>query len=431
MDAIRFPAAPLQGTFRITGQPEPTRPGEPASSAAPRPTPSGPDLTAFREYARARGLREDDFLDGVRTLLADPAPSPPAEDRPQALLRLLEAFPPAAGRTLLGSCHREVLTSIHEMLAPPKNDVERKGMTVTGYVTSYRDAETIEVKTRRADQPVAPYLQAVDDYIALAKLVGKGFQKPEGNLAEVRYGAVSAFQVEYLNLYREPVMTGLFREFLPEVGRSDYALHLARTTRDWSPAERQVLRDAHGAVKSRSGGDQAWRSTRLAMDCRQPGEDLPHLALEIDRAWSEGNREATRLNKEFPGLRMPKLEPLVLSATETRPPGASPVPQVLRTLEGYFLTGTMEGLAPLDRALEEAFPAATVPPALRERLEDQLLESVKARRRQGLDPETSLQRAVEDCRILVAPAGETADPGTIEADGEHVRIGGISLEIRR
>ncbi len=345
-------------------------------------------------------------------------------------MRLLEAFPPPAGTPLARCPHKEVLASIADMLEPPKNDVERTGMTTTSYVTSFRPDETTVVKVRRADVPPGTFMEAVDDYITLAKLVGTGFQKRPGDLADVRYGAVSAFQVEYQNLYREPVMTGLFRDFVERVGRSDYALTLAQATRDWSPEDRQGLKDALAAVRDRAGNDEAWRCVRLAMETRRPGEDIRDLAVDIDRTWSGATGQSTRLHDEFPGVPWPKLESLMLAAAEKRPTGEAPSAEFQRLLEGYYLTGRTEGLAPLVEALRTAFPAEGVPPALRQKVTDQFFESVKARRRQGLEPQTAIQRSLEDCRILVNPS-PVETPGTIRRDGERVQIGGISLEVRR
>ena len=425
MEPIRFvPPSPV-GPRRAPATPAEAPPASEPRSRAFEPS---PELVPFQDYARARGLREDDFLQGVRTLLSDPAPSPPREDRPQALRTLLEAFPPAPGRTLLGSSHREVLASIDEMRGPATSDLQRKGMTSTGYLATHRPEETLEVKYRRPDAPLTTYLQAVEDYVALARLVESGLRREPGDLAEVRHAAAGAFQVEYQHLYREPVMTGLFREFLGEVGRSDHALQLARLARDLEPSQRQEIRQAHASVRERSGADAAWVATRLAMDCRRPGEGLPWLAGELDRGWVEGSNEAVRLNREFPGLGMPRLGPLLVAAAETREGGASPVPGLFRTLEGYFLTGSPQGMAPLVAAFDAAFPPQRLEPVLRGKLLDQAVDSLKVRRRQGLDPETSMKRALEDVRLLLGTG--TDSPGTIEEEGSRIRIGGISREVR-
>lgn len=400
----------------------------PAAPAAPPPEPQDDRLAPFRDYAKAQRLQEGDFLDGVRQILDDPAPSPPKADRAQALLRLLKAYPPTPGRTLLGSSHRDVLASVADMLAPPKNEVEQKGMTITGYVTSFRESETIEAKYRRADVPVGTYLEAVDDYIDLCQRVGRGFDKAPGDLGSVRYGGVSAFQVVYQNLYKEPVMTGLFRDFLSSVGRSDYALHLARVSRDWTPQARQELSTTFRAVKEKSqSADEAWRCLRLAMDVRKPGEDLQALALDFHEAWTAGTRDVLALNKAYQGLVIPKVEPLVLRAAEEHQPGQSIVPRLRTLLEGYFLTGSMEADATLQGAFDKGFPAGSVPTESREGLLDRFKQSVDERRRRGVKPDEAFARALEDVQILVA---QPLPPGRIEEDGRHVRIGEIELDVR-
>lgn len=424
MEPIRPSPAPV-GPRRAPAAPAAEPPASEPRSRAFEPS---PELVAFRDYARARGLREDDFLEGVRTLLSDPAPSPPREDRARALRTLLEAFPPTPGRTLLGSPHREVLASIDEMRGPATSELQRKGMTTTGYLATHRPEETLVVEYRRPEALLTTYMQAVEDYVALARLVEGGLRREPGGLAEVRHAAAAAFQVEYQHLYREPVMTGLFREFLGEVGRSDHALQLARLARDLEPSRRQGIREAHAAVRERSGADAAWVATRLAMDCGRPGEELPWLARELDRGWVEGSNEAVRLNREFPGLGMPRIGPLLVAAAGSREGGASPVPVLFRILEGYFLTGSPQGMEPLVQAFDAAFPPERLEPVLRGKLLDQAVDSLKVRRRQGLDPETSMKRALEDVRLLLGAGTDT--PGTIEEEGTQVRIGGISLQVR-
>lgn len=403
-------------------------PRRPAAPTAPSAEPEPDRLTPFRDYAKAQRLQEGDFLEGVRRILDDPAPSPPRADRAEALLRLLKAYPPTPGRTLLGSSHAEVLASIDNMLAPPKNEVEQKGMTITAYVTSFRESDTVEAVYRRADKPVASYLEAVDDYIDLCQRVGKGFDKPPGDLGSVRFGGVSAFQVVYQNLYKEPEMTGLFREFLPVVGRSDYALHLARVSRGWTPEARQELGAAFRAVKEKSqSSDEAWRCLRLAMDVRKPGEQVDALALDFHEAWAAGSRDVFALNRTYQGLVIPKVEPLVLRAAEEHAPGESIVPRVRTLLEGYFLTGSFDAEATLQGAFDKGFPAGSVPPESRGALRDRFEQSVDERRRRGVKPAEAFDLAVDELRLLMAPP---QTPGRIEEDGAHVRIGEIELDVR-
>ncbi len=396
--------------------------------------PAREDLAPFQAYARSHGLAEEAVLPGVLAILDSPASLPARQDRAPALLTLLEAFPPPKGVALSRGPHKEVLEYLADMLVPPKNDVERKGMTTTSHVTTYRPEETTVVHVRRADTPPGTFLEAVEDFVAMAALVGKGFRRenPE-NLADVRYGAQEALRVEYQGLYRDPVLTPIFRGFVAEVGRSNYALTLAQETRDWPESERESLRQAHSAVHQRSGSDQAWRCMRLAMTSRQPGESFTSLALDIDQAWERALIDSPRQAAEYPGLPPLKLEPVMVRAAEDRSPGQSPAQRMEDLVEGYHLTGRMEGMAPLSEALEKAFPASTLPAAVRSKVAETFFDSVRSRRRQGLDPETSLKRALEDCRILVSPSSRTSGgtPGTIERADDHVKIGGIKLDIRR
>lgn len=417
---------PMDSLRALSATPAP--PLRRAAAPTPASEPEPDRLAAFRDYAKAQRLQEGDFLDGVRRILDDPAPSPPKADRPEALLRLLKAYPPTPGRTLLGSSHAEVLAAVDNMLAAPKSDVERLGMTITAYVSSFRETETVEAKYRRADAPLASYLEALDDYIDLCQRVGKGFDKPPGDLGSVRFGGVSAFQVVYQNLYKEPEMTALFREFLPEVGRSDYALHLARVSRDASPEARAELTAAFRAVKEESqSSDQAWRCLRLAMDVRKPGERVDALALDFHEAWAAGSRDVFALNKEYQGLVIPKVEPLVLRAAEERAPGESVVPRVRALLEGYFLTGSFDAEATLQGAFDRGFPPGSVPAESREALQDRFRQSVGERRRKGVKPDLAFERAVDELRLLMAPP---QTPGRIDEDGRRVRIGDVELDVR-
>lgn len=428
--------------IRLSNPPSP-------ASRAPRPVASsegqgmGPqgaspsvreDLAAFQAYARARGLSEDALLPGVQAILDSPGPLPSRQDRAPALLTLLEVFPPPKGVPLSRCPHKEVLEYLADMLVPPRNDVERKGMTTTSHVTTYRPEETTVVHVRRADTPPGSFLEAVEDFVAVAGLVGKGFRRERpDNLADVRYGAQEALRVEYQGFYRDPALTPIFRGFVSEVGRSNYAWTLVQETRDWPDSERQALCQAHSAVHQRSGSDQAWRCMRLAMTTRQPGESFESLALDIDQAWAKALVESPRLASEYPGLPALKLEPVMVRAAEERPAGEGPSQRMGDLVEGYYLTGRLEGMAPLREALEQAYPVPGLPPELRGKIADTFYDSVRSRRRQGLDPETSLKRALEDCRILLTPTspGSRETPGTIERDGEHVRIGGIKLDVRR
>lgn len=419
MDPLRPLSAPSAPQYR---RPVASATGE---SAAPPPD----RLAPFRDYAREQRLQEGEFLESVGRILDDPAPRPPRADRAEALLRLLKAFPPTPGRTLLGSSHADVLTSIDDLLAPPKNEVEREGMTITAYVSSFREKDTLEVKYRRADEPVASYLEAVDDYIDLSRRVGEGFGKRPGDLGEVRYGGISALQVVYQHLYREPVMTGLFREFLPDVGRSDHALHLARVSKDSTPEARRELGATFRAVKAESQStDEAWRCLRLAMDVRQPGEPLEPLALDLHEAWSAGTRDAVALNKRYQGLTLPKIEPLVLKVAEERKPGEAVAPRVRRLLEDYFLTGSYDAEGTLKGAFDQGFPQGSVPDDQRAGLEDRFRRSVEERRLRGVKPEEAFALSLEDLRLLAAPP--PAAPGRIEDTGRTVRIGDIELPVR-